>query len=1186
MPDPQKILEPLKIPDNVKADAFDAFHSASSADDLASKLKKLPLAENVKADLWDAKNAEGVAIAAPAAPPAAGGFFHNAGQLIGGVVDAVNPLPAIQRYAIQPALDVARSIHDGDGSGFLGAVQRLNVGNAMGADIAESQVGQGKQAVDLARQGRYTEAAGHGAAALLPVLGPAAAQAGETIGGGLESGNTGQVLRGVGQGAGLVGSVLAPHAIAPASKATGAVATRAADAVASKFNSVLDTAPRPLSPEASALANRLNVPLTRGMSGGSKTVQAAEKMLGHSVAPDLYEPLLERARQGVTAGAKDVSGGFAVDRYTAGQNTLDAMLDAAKGHESTANTEYDNLREHEANPDNTRSVQVGMKENPSTDPGAPQLVPDMQPVKLPTDMRPVKQAVQPFIDEVQRRMTPAQRNSDPGLSALQNIIGRPDALPASVAEADLGYLKDIQRSDATPQAKRLASIAINALQPAIDSAVSAAGPEALKSLTTARGSWAARSSILDEVKGLANDTTGRSGQVLLTQKLLQPSDASFPALERVLNVAPGAAQDLGKAYLTDRVFAKAANGDDFTNPQQAQNLWNQMGSRTKAALFTPEQIGEMGHFLDLAKRVAENPNPSGTGIINTLLKMGVMVTHPISGAAGFAAGRKLANLLYFPGGTKALAVALTAPDSAAGLQAAATVKAAMTATANPPAGSPSAVPDFWQSPPTDKTAFGVSQPGAVPPALPATITPNATTQTTTQTSAPPGGLRATDTGAIEPRPTLPQSPGTRSSPASADTVVTVPGEARRYSGTYQVRELSDVQPSHSGHNFQPNPRYQLRNDRNYDNPVNQAKIVDWSAQGPTGFDPSELVNDARNSSTGPPVLDSAGNILGGNGRGMILQRVYKSNPAGAQAYRDLIMQKAAQFGIDPEQVAGMKQPVLTRVLHDSELTGANAKQNAVTDFNKSGTAALTPNERAIADSRRVSTSTLDDVSRRLDKAGDGSTLAEVLEGKSGIEVLNNLVADGVVAPQERAAFTSENQLTKAGRDRISALMTGRYFGTASQMDQVPPSIRNKVERMAAPLAHVEGNADFNLSPKLQEAMSILEDANAHGAKNIDDYLQQKGLFAEQQFSRGGVALAKQLLTRDPTALQAAARAYASDAKFASENNGAADLFGNPPPTAAEAFEKYFGPEALADEAATKASVKAAASQKSQTGKAK
>lgn len=46
-------------------------------------------------------------------------------------------------------------------------------------DIAAGQYAQGKQAVELARQGRYSEAAGHGLAAALPILGPMVASATE-----------------------------------------------------------------------------------------------------------------------------------------------------------------------------------------------------------------------------------------------------------------------------------------------------------------------------------------------------------------------------------------------------------------------------------------------------------------------------------------------------------------------------------------------------------------------------------------------------------------------------------------------------------------------------------------------------------------------------------------------------------------------------------------------------------------------------------------------------------------------------------------------------------------------------------------------------------------------------------------------------------------------------------------------
>lgn len=684
MPDIRSILDPAPIPKGVKADAFDAYTSATSADDLQQRLDKLPpIPQKVKADLWDAKNAEGAAVTPAKPAESGGGFWNGVGNFLGGVVETVNPLPAIQRYAVQPALDVAKAIHDGDAAGLASAVGRLNPANTMASDIGNAQLSQGQQAVDLARQGRYTEAAGHAGAAVLPVLGPAAAQAGETIAGG-------ETARGLGQAAGLVGSVLAPHAIAPLQRAVAPLVAQAAPAVESAVNKIANLNPRPLSPGAAEMAQSLDVPLTRGMQSGSRTIQATEKLLGHSVASDLYEPLMQQAQEGVNTGAQKLAGDFAVDKYTAGDNTIKAMLDAAKGHETAAQTEYDNLRDAESDPKNTRVVQVGTKANASADPAAPDRVPDMQPVALPTDMRPVKQAIAPFVEEIQRRMTPAQRNTDPGLSALQNILSRPDALPASVAEADLGYLKEIQRSEATPQAKRLATIAANALQPAIDSAVSIAGPDAVGSLQTARGSWAARSSILDDVKSLANDTTGRTGQVLLANKLLQPSDASFPALERVLNDAPGAAQDLGKAFLTERVFQKAAQaGADFTNPTQAQNSWNQIGPRTKAALYTPQQIEDMNNFLELAKRVAENPNPSGTGTLNMLIKMGVLLTHPVQGAAAFVLGRGAANLLYYPKAMENLATALASPHSPAGIQAASAVKSI---TARVPTAFPGVLP--------------------------------------------------------------------------------------------------------------------------------------------------------------------------------------------------------------------------------------------------------------------------------------------------------------------------------------------------------------------------------------------------------------------------------------------------------------------------------------------------------------
>jgi ddrB-like ParB superfamily domain len=424
---------------------------------------------------------------------------------------------------------------------------------------------------------------------------------------------------------------------------------------------------------------------------------------------------------------------------------------------------------------------------------------------------------------------------------------------------------------------------------------------------------------------------------------------------------------------------------------------------------------------------------------------------------------------------------------------------------------------------------------------------------------------AVDTGPAGARETLSQ-------PVRAGgqaTRIDVPGEARSYAGRYEVRELADIQPSHNGSTFQPNPKYRLRNDRNYDDPLNQQKVVDWSVPGPGGFKPANLINDVPDSSSGPPVIDSHGDVLGGNGRTMIMQRVNADNFKGAAQYRKMLADKAANYGIDPAAISKMKEPVLVRTIDDAEFKALGSKQAAITDFNKKGTAELTPSERAIADSRRVSPSTLDDLSKRLDDKGPDSTLAQALEGSGGTEVLDNLIKDGVVSPQERAAFQDSGGLTDAGKKRISGLMTGRFFGNAKQMDTLPDAMRNKMERIAAPLARVEGLAGFNLSPVMQKALNLIEDANAHGL-TLDDQLKQGGLFAADKYPPEAVALAEQLKTRDPLKLTNAVRRYAEAAKYATEYQGPGMFQEFPAPrTRAQAFADSFGPKALTEESGAK-----------------
>ena len=282
--------------------------------------------------------------------------------------------------------------------------------------------------------------------------------------------------------------------------------------------------------------------------------------------------------------------------------------------------------------------------------------------------------------------------------------------------------------------------------------------------------------------------------------------------------------------------------------------------------------------------------------------------------------------------------------------------------------------------------------------------------------------------------------------------------------------------------------------------------------------------------------------------------------AGGLGLKAKVQADAAKYGIDPNVVSGMKQPGIFREVGDDQFSGGRTKQNAVADFNKKTTADLTPSERAVADSKRVSQSTLDDIAARLSAKGDGATLPEVLKGDAGPEVLRNLVKDGVVTTEEMAGLQNKaGRLTDEGKDRISQLMLGRFFDDPAHLDSMAPAMRAKLERIAPALARVEGG-DYNLSTHMQHAIALLEEAKSHGLKNPEHMASQYAdLFSgNSKYSPESISLAKSLQSAKTPDLAKAANAYVTHAADASHFAGGGGLFGVETKTPAEAFGDTFG----------------------------
>lgn len=520
--------------------------------------------------------------------------------------------------------------------------------------LVGAQVAQGKQAMDLARQGRYTEALGHAGAAALPLLGPAAARVGEQIG-------SGDVAGGLGSLTGLVAPLVA-GAVAPESATVpGVFAPADADAGA-----------------AVGLADAAGVPLDAATaSGGNRFLKAAQHLADRTLGGSLVSEKADVARHAglATLGEQLASKGYAmpVTAEQAGDAVRAGVLDQVTGNAQLANDAYDRLRQIEANPAHARVV-------PGAD-GSTQLMP------LPVALTSAQKILTPIYDELirQRDLAPASMMGDKAraLQALDTLVHGPAYAPLSTVDSVLGDLKAFTRSGAAADVPELATkgqgavkMAVGQLQDAVDATAQSAGPDAVAALKEGRHFTVAKYQAADVLDSL------NAEPVKTLNSLLAPGDSAIEKLRAVATQAPDTLPQIGRANL-DRLMALA--------PDKAFAEWNKLGAATKQTLYQdPQLVSDLDRFFRLGKLSASTPNPSGTAhTIATMTQGGMMISAPWMGTAVQLAGAGLSKLLHSSAGVRLLTKGFDIPigNRAAGAAWLATLTNLANAATTSPSGS-------------------------------------------------------------------------------------------------------------------------------------------------------------------------------------------------------------------------------------------------------------------------------------------------------------------------------------------------------------------------------------------------------------------------------------------------------------------------------------------------------------------
>lgn len=537
--------------------------------------------------------------------------------------------PTSERSWLDSAADYLReSLHSLNPKGINEGVQQAfwhPIDTAKGIGQAQGQLAT--KAEEAFKSGDYATGLRHSLAYLIPLLGPRLDQAADYA-------DQGEMAKSLGATTDVALQAFGPKVM----KDSLPGSTRA-------------LAPNPNAAEAAAVefGQARGIPVDAGTATGNPFVRGVQKMadqsLGGSVVGQRAQAAQARGLATVGEQLAAKSNPVAVTAEQAGTAVRDGVMGSIRREAGTANTSYSTLRAIE-----------------------------QQRGGIPVGIAPFKAAFEPMYKALlrERELNGVMMGDKArALNALDKLMQAPDALGLSDLDAVLGDLKSFARTD-VPELRNMgqgaAAQMIKTLDTQVRQAATSAGPDAIRALEEGRKATTAKyvaAEVLD---------TLHAEPVRTTQGLTAPRDSALQRLRAVAQQAPDSIPQIARSVL-DGFLEKATESGGFTHADKLYADWQKLGPGTKTMLFRdPAYIKELDNFFLLAKKLAENPNPSGTAL--TLAKGGelsLLVSNPVAGAATSISVAALSKLLHSPAGVRLLTKGFRLP---AGQSAASTAYAA------------------------------------------------------------------------------------------------------------------------------------------------------------------------------------------------------------------------------------------------------------------------------------------------------------------------------------------------------------------------------------------------------------------------------------------------------------------------------------------------------------------------------
>jgi hypothetical protein len=237
-------------------------------------------------------------------------------------------------------------------------------------------------------------------------------------------------------------------------------------------------------------------------------------------------------------------------------------------------------------------------------------------------------------------------------------------------------------------------------------------------------------------------------------------------------------------------------------------------------------------------------------------------------------------------------------------------------------------------------------------------------------------------------------------------------------GHVALIEASQLQPSHI--NGRRNPFHFIDEaqpkERNDDASVMSARRIAANIR------PEEITSSVT-AYTGAPTVNTRGEVIQGNNRSAALREMWAGQPEQAAKYKQYLAAHAADFGLAPEDVEAMQQPVLVNMLDVPDEDAITLGQFVASDTESGGTERIKPKNivQKMGDDMRSF------AGRLLASPDEEMTFSELVD-RNGMDVLKWMQAKNYITPtQYRSAFDSKGNLTGEAKNDLKGIMYQSIF---------------------------------------------------------------------------------------------------------------------------------------------------------------